>query len=128
MKVEQLKQIIKPLIKECLKEVLIEEGFTKMLSESARQPSAVEQIKVVERTVKQEAASQKKSLQELQEAKKKMLDAIGQGGFDAFAGTQPLKEDVEVKASNPGIDISGLMGNKGVWKQTLDAMNGKKNK
>lgn len=128
MKVEQLKQIIKPLIKECLKEVLIEEGFTKMLSETARQPSAVEQIKVVERTVKQEAASQKKNIQELQEAKKKMLDAIGQGGFDAFAGTQPLKEDVEVKASNPGIDISGLMGNKGVWKQTLDAMNGKKSK
>ena len=128
MKVEQLKQIIKPLIKECLKEVLIEEGFTKMLSETVRQPSAVEQIKAVERTVKQEAASQKKSLQELQEAKKKMLDAIGQGGFDAFAGTQPLKEDVEVKTSNPGIDISGLMGNKGVWKQTLDAMNGKKSK
>lgn len=128
MKVEQLKQIIKPLIKECLKEVLIEEGFTKMLSETVRQPSAVEQIKAVERTVKQEAVTQKKNIQELQEAKKKMLDAIGQGGFDAFAGTQPLKEDVEVKASNPGIDISGLMGNKGVWKQTLDAMNGKKSK
>lgn len=129
MKVEQLKQIIKPLIKECLKEVLIEEGFTKMLSESARQPSAVEQIKVVERTVKQEAASQKKSLQELQEAKKKMLDAIGQGGFDAFAGTQPLKEDVEVKASNPGIDISGLMGNnRGTWNQILQGMSAKKGK
>ena len=128
MKVNELKQIIKPLIKECLKEVLIEEGFTKMLTETVRQPSAVEQIKVVERTVKQESLAQKKSLQELQEAKKKMLDAIGTGGFDAFAGTQPLKEDVQVKAADPGIDISSLMSNKGVWKQTLDAMNGKKNK
>lgn len=127
MKVSELKQIIKPLIKECLKEVLIEEGFTKMLSETVRQPSAVEQIKVVERTVKQENVSQKKNIQELQEAKKKMLDAIGQGGFDAFANTQPLQEDVQIKGSNPGVDIGKLMNNnRGTWNQILQGMTEKK--
>ena len=122
MKAHELKQIIKPLIKECLKEVLIEEGFTKMLSESLRQPTAVEQIKTETTRAKQDIQAQKAALME---AKKKILDNIGRNGFDAFAGTQPLRESEEVNA-NPGIDISSLMGNKEVWKQTLDAMNKKK--
>jgi hypothetical protein len=122
MKAHELKQIIKPLIKECLKEVLIEEGFTKMLSESVRQPTAVEQIKTETTRAKQDIQAQKAALLE---AKKKLIDNIGKSGFDAFAGTQPLRESEEVNA-NPGIDISSLMGNKEVWKQTLDAMNKKK--
>lgn len=127
MKTNELKQIIKPLIKECLKEVLIEEGFTKMLSESVRQPTAVEQITAVEGSAKQEVTTKKKSLQELQESKKKMLDAIGNSGFDAFAGTQPLREDKEIVGSDPGIDIGGLMGkNKQVWNKMLEGMNKKK--
>jgi hypothetical protein len=127
MKKEQLKQIIKPLIKECLKEVLIEEGFTKMLSES---------VKPLTQTLSSDNNSlpkQKNNLEEittrqnqLQENKKKLLDAIGNSGFDAFAGTQPLKEDQELVNNDPGIDISRLLENKQVWKQTLNAMNGKK--
>jgi hypothetical protein len=128
MKVNELKQIIKPLIKECLKEVLVEEGFTKMLSEATKPEPVIQQIKKAEKDNLQEVAAQKAALREMQENKKRMLDAIGRNGFDAFAGTQPLQEDVQVKSADPGIDISGLMGNKQVWKQTLDAMNGKKDK
>jgi len=126
MKKEQLKQIIKPLIKECLMEVLVEEGFTKMLSESIKQPTIVQQTRTIEKDINQQSVTQKKSITELQEAKKKMLDAIGNSGFDVFAGTQPLKEDQEIVNSDPGIDISRLLENKQVWKQTENAMNGKK--
>lgn len=119
MKKEQLKQIIKPLIKECLKEVLIEEGFTKMLSETKEKVEVKHFTKPVQ--VQQKPV--------IQENRKKMLDQIAAGGFDPFAGSQPLKEDKEILSGDPGIDISGLLGeNKQVWKQTLNALNGKKDK
>ncbi len=123
MKKEQLKIIIKPLIKECLKEVLIEEGFTKMLSESVQ---SIEQPIIHKFQKPQQQVVQKPNLSE---NRKKMLDAIGNEGFDPFAGSQPLKEDKEIASGDPGIDISKLLGeNKQVWKQTLNALNGKKEK
>lgn len=123
MKKEQLKLIIKPLIKECLKEVLIEEGFTKMLSESVEASIQVPTKNNIQ-PVKQNSA-----LRELQENRKKMLNEIASSGFDPFGGTQPLKEDKEVLSGDPGIDISKLVGeNKQVWKQTLNAISGKKDK
>lgn len=130
MKKEQLKQIIKPLIKECLKEVLIEEGFTKMLSESIKPSKKVITSNNISPKIKnnlEEISRQKQN--QLQENKKIMLDRIGNTGFDPFAGSEPLREDKEVLTSNPGIDISGLIGeNKTVWRQTLNALNGKKDK
>jgi hypothetical protein len=131
MKKDELKKLIKPLIKECLKEVLIEEGFTKMLSESVQIQQSAEQPKVLQQ-LKSDSAQQSK--QTLAEAKKKMLDEIGMGGFDAFAGTNPLKEggnaripEVAVTGFNsgdPGVDISRLMSGK--MKATFNALNGKK--
>lgn len=121
MKKSELKDLIKPLIKECLKEVLIEEGFAKMLSESVN-------VSTQAPTKNNIASVQTTKPQTLIEAKKKMLDAIGNSGFDAFAGTQPLREDKEIVSGDPGIDISKLLENKQVWKQTLNAINGKKAK
>jgi hypothetical protein len=119
MKKQDLKVLIKPLIKECLMEVLIEEGFTKLISETVRVvPQPVQQIR-------NQMAQQEKPTS-LMETKKKMLDAIGSTGFDAFAGTQPLKEDKDLMTEDAGVDISKLLENKQVWKQTLNAMNGKK--
>jgi len=56
------------------------------------------------------------------------------GGFDAFAGTRPLNEGgsssapsvpvTSFNASDPGVDISGLMSGK--MKATMNALNGKK--
>lgn len=139
MKVSELKQIIKPLIKECLKEVLIEEGFVKTITEIKKtvmpletigghipeKQNTTQQIKTELKAAKQQSQDEKKALLE---ARKKLLNEIGNGGFDAYAGTEPIKEQAEIRSADPGIDISGLMGNKQVWKQTLDAMNGKKNK
>ena len=126
MKKQDLKVLIKPLIKECLMEVLVEEGFIKMLSETTKRSVVVHESKAFEKVANQPPITQNKTITELQETKKKMLDAIGNSGFDAFAGTEPLKEDQEITNSNPGIDISKLLENKQVWKQTLNAMNGKK--
>jgi hypothetical protein len=131
MKKEELKKLIKPLIKECLTEVLIEEGFTKMLSESMQNIPTVQQPKVVQE-LKQENKQINK--QNLSEARKKLLDEIGMGGFDAFAGTRPLNEGsnsstpsvpvTTFNSSDPGIDISSLMSGK--MKATMNALNGKK--
>lgn len=119
MKKEELKTIIKPLIKECLKEVLVEEGFTKMLSEATQKVEIKQFTKPVQQVQKPI----------IQENRKKMLDQIAIGGFDPFAGSEPLKEDKEVLSSNPGVDISSLLNeNKQTWKQTLNALNGKKDK
>lgn len=119
MKKQDLKALIKPLIKECLMEVLVEEGFTKLISETVRvAPQPVQQIR-------NQMAQQEKPTS-LMETKKKMLDAIGSTGFNAFAGTQPLKEDKDLMTEDAGVDISKLLENKQVWKQTLNAMNGKK--
>ena len=127
MKLNELKQIIKPLIKECLKEVLVEEGFAKMLSEAATPQSAAQQIKQATKQSIQENAAQNQALREMQQERKKVLDSIGKGGFDAFAGTEPLREDKEIKGADPGVDINSLMGNnKQVWKQMLDGMSSKK--
>lgn len=131
MKKQDLKNLIKPLIKECLKEVLIEEGFTKMLSESVSIKQNVEPSSFI-KEIKQENIENKKV--NLLEAKKKMLDEIGMTGFDAFSGTTPLMEGgnasapsvpvTSFNASDPGVDISRLMSGK--LKATFSALNGKK--
>lgn len=131
MKKQELKNLIKPLIKECLKEVLIEEGFTKMLSESLLTKQNVEPSSFIKEK-KQETLETKKV--SLLETKKKMLDEIGMGGFDAFAGTAPLAEGgnpstpavavTSFNPSDPGVDISKLMSGK--MKATFNALNGKK--
>lgn len=128
MKKEELKQIIKPLIKECLKEVLIEEGFAKVLSETKEKI----EVKTFNKPIQEH-----NSKPNLNENRKKMLDAIAMGGFDPFQGTKPLTENQAantttvnpgVQAGDRGVDISNLLQNKNLWKQTLNAMNGKKDK
>lgn len=129
MKKQELKAIIKPLIKECLREVLVEEGLTRMLAESLAQPSAINQTKIVQRENLQPTPVQRNTLLEAQQNRKKLLDAVGSGGFDPFTGTEPLKEDKQIVSGDPGVDISKLLGeNQQVWKQTLSALNGKKAK
>jgi hypothetical protein len=117
MNTKELKSIIKPLIKECIKEVLLEEGLAKLISES-KQPPAIEKVK---------------PSTQVNEQRKRMLDEIGKSGyvnnkFDPFSGTKPLTESQasntgpntgplkDIDPSDPGVDISKLMnGNKKIW-------------
>jgi len=119
----ELKKLLKPLMKECIREVLMENGLQKILSEAV--VSQPEQKQVTQKV------SNTQEKPQINEARKKMLEDIGKSGylnskFDPFANTKPLTEAQAAGAPSPmggidpddsGVDISNLMnGNKNVWK------------
>ena len=130
----QLKKLIKPVVKECIQEVLIEEGLlTEVVSQVAvgmtRQP-IVENVqkKNNDTLFNEDLQIQRKSREankKLQEHRRKLLDSIGKDAFngvDLFEGTEPLKNSgnsheshrTNVLGDNPddaGVDISSIMGN-----------------
>ena len=140
-----LKKVIKPLIKECLTEILYEQGLNKLIEESIK----TKQREVVKENKEEEAYEAKevrfmKNAQsnkpnKLQEAKKQLLQKISMNGFDPFAGSAPIEGDEQqiAESINPevsvlpgiqgsGVDISGLVGqNKQAWKLFSTALNGK---
>ena len=135
----QLKKLIKPVVKECIQEVLIEEGLltevvAQVASGMSRQP-IVENIpkKRNDKLFNEDLQIQRKSREankKLQEHRKKLLDSIGgdaYNGVDLFEGTEPLRNTSSpgqshtpsVLGDNPddaGVDISSIMGNAGkIW-------------
>ena len=139
MNKSQLKKLIKPVVKECIQEVLIEEG---LLTEGVAQgASGMSQQPIVENKPKkrndklfnEDLQMQRKSREankKLQEHRKKLLDSIGgdaYNGVDLFEGTEPLRNTgspgqahtPSVLGDNPddaGVDISSIMGNAGkIW-------------
>tara|TARA_A100001015_G_C14868709_1_gene663432 strand:- start:347 stop:778 length:432 start_codon:yes stop_codon:yes gene_type:complete len=133
MNKSQLKKLIKPVVKECIQEVLIEEGLlTEIVNQVA---SGMSQQPIVENTSKkrndklfnEDLQMQRKSREankKLQEHRKKLLDSIGHdayNGVDLFEGTEPLSNSStsgaasgsDVLGDNPndaGVDISSLLG------------------
>lgn len=139
MKKNELKQLIKPVVKECIQEVLIEEGLlTEVVSQVtaglSRQP-IVENApkKTKESLFNEDLQMQRKSREanrKLQEHRRKLLDSIGQdayNGVDLFEGTEPMRESGTPGASHrpnvlgddpndSGVDISSILGNAGkIW-------------
>ena len=134
MNKNELKKVLKPLIKECIKEVLFEEdgALSHIISEvavglSTSNRSMVSEASTVadrpdyaNRTFERE---QKKS-NHLKEQRKKLLDAIGKdayGGVNVFEGTTPAPAPSNpqgqgplsgVSPSDPGVDISSIFNNK----------------
>ena len=129
----QLKSLIKPVVKECIQEVLIEEGLlTEVVSQVAagmsKQPIVENKPKKKNNNLfNEDLQMQRKSREankKLQEHRKKLLDSIGQdayNGVDLFEGTEPMRESgtpgaphrPSVLGDNPsdaGVDISSLMG------------------
>jgi len=139
MKKTDLKKVLKPLIKECVKETLFEEGIlSSVIAEVVKGLGGTQQL-VVEQKQDNEDKINKMQLQEKQkkskkinETRKKMLDAIGKSsynGVDLFEGTAPIANagtpgDTTspqsalsgVDPSDPGVDISGFMKNANMWK------------
>jgi len=127
MKKTELKNIIKPLIKECLNEILVEEGFKKIMQEGVSHQEAKSvssQISRVAEPVRERIVEAKEKLKEF---KKQMMQEIGGPDFDPFGGTAPI---VEKEASgDSGVDISSLLNANGnVWRSTLNAISGKKDR
>ena len=126
MKKDDLKRIIKPIVKECINEVLIEEGvLSNIVSEVALGMGATQQV-MVESTPQQKAPPQPKTSTVDKKAslrrRKKLMDAIGNdayNGVDLFENTQPLSgyEAAEPKPGavdlgdprDAGVDISSIM-------------------
>jgi len=135
----QLKKLIKPVVKECIQEVLIEEGLlTEVVSQVAagitRQPIVENKPKKTkDKLFNEDLQMQRKSREankKLQEHRRKLLDSIGgdaYNGVDLFEGTEPMRESATPGATNrpsvlgddptdAGVDISSIMGNAGkIW-------------
>jgi hypothetical protein len=141
----ELKKILKPLIKECVKDVLFEDGvLSGVISEVVRgvQPQAIinqppqkhtqlKEQKVLEENRKQMLTQRHEAEKE---RRKKLLDATGFKDLDIFEGTEPMTSKGEIRESNSpaaqgplsgvapndaGIDISGILaaGNSQNWKK-----------
>ena len=128
MKKSQLKRVIKPIVEECLNEVLLEKGLlSSIISEVVKGIQPLQQSPVQQRPVMQENKLMQQQRQELQEQKyemmkaqkRKLLDATG-FGVDVFSGTEPIEEAADpsngqagalsgVSPSDPGVDINGIM-------------------
>lgn len=112
-----LKKMIKPLIKECLTEILSEQGLLRLMEENIQAkrelietivPDEDRDIRPAIRPAIRSAVPEKRiprttppqpprqNLAAIQEAKKAMLDKIGFSGFDPFAGSTPISSAGEV--------------------------------
>ena len=135
---KELKNILKPMIKECIKEVIFEEGtLSTIITEVVKgtsQPQVVvseSQRNIPQNSFKEDLRSEQKRKQIL-ENKRKMLDAIGKdayNGVDLFEGTTPMSAPRNSKVSpqgsspldgidprDPGVDISSFAAS-GIWKK-----------
>ena len=128
MKKSQLKRVIKPIVEECINEVLLEKGLlSNIISEVVKGIQPLQQYPIQQRPVMQEnklMQQQRQDLQEqkyemMKEQKRKLLDAAG-FGVDVFSGTEPIEEAADpsngqagalsgVSPSDPGVDINGIM-------------------
>ena len=127
MKKSDLKELIKPLVKECIHEVLLEEGLlSNVVSEVAKglqtTPVIKEQVEVAApRNIPQAPAASR----DYSKNRKKLMDAIGAdayNGVNLFEGTEPTRDAggapsaatagaVDLGDSrDAGVDISSIMG------------------
>ena len=102
MKKSQLKQVLKPIVAECIKESLLEDGLlSSVISEvfkglnqqtivEAKQQKAGNIAENKEKVAEKQEEKQEMSHQKLDEYRKNLLDNIGSesyGGIDVFEGT-----------------------------------------
>jgi len=124
MKRSELKNIIKPMVAECIKESLLEDGIlSTVISEVVKGMNA--QL-MVEHAVEPIPPPQKKDTNEaqnkkLEETRKQMLKAVGSSaynGVDIFEGTKPAPAAAaqnqhgplkDTDPADPGVDISTLV-------------------
>ena len=125
----ELKKILKPLIKQCIKEVIFEDGtLSNIVSEVARglgSPPVITETQTPKpKKMKLESESDAKARLH---RKRQMLDAIGRdayNGVDLFEGTTaaPPQEQkgkgalAGVDPRDPGVDITNFESSR-MWKK-----------
>jgi len=126
MKKADLKQVIKPLVKECIHEVLLEEGLlSNVVAEVAKglQSNVVLEGKPSHTEAVERAHIQQKSQegrQKMQKHRNNLMESIGAdayNGVNLFEGTSPIEEHQTAAGhadlgspSDSGVDISNLVG------------------
>jgi hypothetical protein len=120
VKKSDLKELIKPLVKECIHEVLLEEGLlSNVVSEVAK---GLQTTPVIKEQVEAPTRRQPAPPRNYNKNRKKLMDAIGAdayNGVNLFEGTTPapVQQDAQpgtVDMGDPGdagVDISSIMGN-----------------
>jgi hypothetical protein len=140
MKKDELKQLIKPLVKECIHEALLEEGLlSNVVAEVAKGLQAsliVEAPRTTQSKQPTEDHHMKRKMEhsrrQMTEKHQKLLDAVGRdsyNGVNLFEGTAPLSKGGDPSAgqsppsvlgensNDPGVDISDLVGDASrLWK------------
>ena len=120
---DKLRKVLKPLIKECIKEIIFEEGVLSSIIREA-QGSPVKEVIKEEKPFSKFTQEPKKENKKLAETRNKMRAAIaGKIGadFDPFEGTKPLTESqasggpsqgpmAGVDPGDKGVDISNIPG------------------
>ena len=120
---DKLRKVLKPLIKECIKEIIFEEGVLSSIIREAQGSPAKEVIKE-EKPFSKFVEESKKENKQLAETRNKMRAAIaGKIGadFDPFEGTKPLTESqasggpssspmAGVDPGDKGVDLSNIPG------------------
>tara|TARA_Y100000296_G_C5139956_1_gene240410 strand:- start:31 stop:435 length:405 start_codon:yes stop_codon:yes gene_type:complete len=128
MKKSELKSIIKPIVEECIREVLFKEGILSsivsevMLGVTSQQP-------LTENKQQNNKIVHQRKQGNIKQAKSKLLDEIGRESFkgvDIFEGTTPAPAPrgasghgalKDMDPSDPGVNIDGLMNVMGnTWK------------
>ena len=129
MKKQELKAVLKPLIKECIKEVLLEEEgvLAHVIKESARATApASSSSPIQQRAHEAQAASQRRqealreARRQQEESRNKLREALSErlGGSDVFEGVNPIPsggggglEHSPLRDRDPndaGVDISAF--------------------
>ena len=149
MSKSDLKQTLRPLIKECVKEVIFEEGFLSgIVTEVLVGVQAAGAMPIVEQQAPQPAANRHSGPSEaelmqheeqrrhkMRETRRQMAEAIGRdayNGIDLFEGTEPLaKGGTAGKSEGPagplagvdpndaGVDLSAFFGASQNWSKMV---------
>lgn len=137
MKKSELKNLIKPLVKECIMEVMIEEKLlTEVVSQvtlglTSKQATPIQTTKKVVPNLQEQRAKPKQTTsQVISNLRKDLMDSIGRdayNGVDLFEGTEPLRESgregsrhmpdlLGDDVNDAGVDISSLIGDSSkIW-------------
>ena len=116
MKKSELKKALEPIIKECIKEMLLEEGLLKSVVQQITEGMQPQQSVVVKESV------EKPPYEEIKKKTNKVMEAMKNkkiGGTSIFEGTTPVpaQSSPSSQAANPmahrhpndpGVDISAL--------------------
>ena len=120
MKRNELKQVLKPLIKECIKEVIFEDGtLSGIITEVVQGLQGTTRQQITEKKViksNQPSAALQQARKDLEETKRNLQESTGLSGI--FEGTTPMRQSSgksqhgalrDQDPNDPGVDISGIM-------------------